>query len=95
MDLKYAVPTVALMVLMVIALVRVALGPSVFDRILAGNMFATKTILLIAVAGFFSGRPEWLDLAIAYSLINFVGMFAVLRYAKFHCLSDDTKERDV
>ncbi len=93
MDIKYVVPTVAMILIMLIALVRIALGPTVFDRILAGNMFATKTILLIAVAGFFSGRPEWLDLAIVYALVNFMGVFAVLRYAKFHSLGDDDQER--
>ena len=91
MDYKYAVPTLAMILIMILALVRIALGPTVFDRILAGNMFATKTILLVAVAGFFSGRPEWLDLAIVYAMVNFVGVFAILRYAKFASLSHDDK----
>lgn len=93
MELKFIVPTVAVMLIMLMALARVFLGPTVFDRVLAGNMFATKTILLIAVAGFFSGRPEWLDLALVYALMNFIGIYAILRYAKFESLSNDTKQR--
>ena len=93
MDIKYIVPTAAILLVMLFALLRVALGPTVFDRILAGNMFATKTILLIAIAGFFVGRPEWLDLAIVYALVNFIGVFAVLRYAKFSSLTNDSRER--
>lgn len=94
-EFKFLVPTVAVMLIMIMALTRVLLGPTVFDRILAGNMFGTKTILLIAVAGFFSGRPEWLDLALVYALMNFIGVYAILRYAKFDSLANDTKTRDV
>ena len=93
MHFKFIVPTIAIMLVMLMALARVFLGPTVFDRILAGNMFGTKTILLIAVAGFASGRPEWLDLALVYALMNFIGVFAILRYAKFGSLNDDTKAR--
>ena len=58
-----------ILVTMLIALTAAVRGPSVFDRILAINMFGTKTVLLIAVSGFLTGRPEWLDLAILYALI--------------------------
>ena len=64
---------------MVLALLRALLGPTVYDRVLALNMFGTKTVLLIAVLGFLSGRPDFLDLAIAYALINFIGTIAVLK----------------
>jgi multicomponent Na+:H+ antiporter subunit F len=77
------------LVTMLLALVRAVLGPSVYDRVLALNMFGTKTVLLIAVSGFFSGRPEWLDLGILYALVNFIGTIAVLRYAKYGGLADD------
>lgn len=64
---------------MVLALLRALLGPTVYDRVLALNMFGTKTVLLVAVLGFLSGRPDFLDLAIAYALINFIGTIAVLK----------------
>ena len=64
---------------MVLALLRALLGPTVYDRVLALNMFGTKTVLLIAVLGFLGGRPDFLDLAIVYALINFIGTIAVLK----------------
>ena len=79
----FAVAMVAVLVTMLLALVRAFLGPTVFDRVLAANMFGTKTVLLIAVSGFLAGRPEWLDLALLYALMNFIGMIALLRFSKF------------
>lgn len=74
-----AATCLALLVIMAIALVRAFIGPSVYDRIMAVNMFGTKTVLFIAVFGFFTGRPEFLDIALVYALINFIGVIAVLR----------------
>ena len=93
MDWKFLVPIVAIGINMMIALVRVMAGPTVFDRILGASMFGTKTILLIAVSGFFFGRPEWLDLALVYALMNFIGVFAIMRYAKFNSLRADRKAK--
>ena len=64
---------------MVLAMLRALLGPTVYDRVLALNMFGTKTVILIAVLGFLGGRPDFLDLAIVYALINFIGTIAVLK----------------
>ncbi len=85
----FAVAMVAILVTMGLALIRAVLGPTPFDRILAVNMFGTKTMLLIAVAGFYTGRPEWLDLALTYALVNFSGMIAVLKFARFGNLAHD------
>lgn len=65
---------------MAMALVRAILGPSVYDRVLAVNMLGTKTVLLLSVIAFLSGRPDFLDLALAYALINFIGVLAVLEF---------------
>ena len=73
----FAAATVALLVAMALALVRAFLGPTVYDRILAVNVFGTKTVLMIAVLGFLAGRPEFLDIALLYALINFIGTVAV------------------
>ena len=58
----------AIMLVMVLAMVRALVGPTVYDRILAVNMFGTKTVLLIAVLGFLTGRPDFLDIALVYTL---------------------------
>ena len=85
----FAVAMIGVLVTMTLALARAFMGPTVFDRILAANMFGTKTVLLIAVSGFLTGRPEWLDLALLYALMNFIGMIALLRFSKFSNLADD------
>ena len=76
----YYVATLATLVTMALALLRAVLGPSVYDRVLAVNMFGTKTVLLLSVIAFLYGRPDFLDLALAYALINFIGVLAVLEF---------------
>ena len=78
----YTVPALAILVTMVLALVRAMLGPTVFDRVLALNMFGTKTVLFISVVSFMTGRTDFLDLALLYSLMNFIGMVALLRFTE-------------
>jgi multicomponent Na+:H+ antiporter subunit F len=88
----YAV-TIATLVTMGLALIRAVLGPSVYDRVLAVNMFGTKTVLLLSVIAFLYGRPDFLDLALAYALINFIGILAVLEFFRNRALRRST-ERD-
>ena len=77
------------LVTMLCTLIRAWKGPTVFDRILAVNMFGTQTVLVIAISGFMTGRPEWLDLGLVYGLVNFIGTIAVLKFAKFGNLATD------
>ena len=72
--------TAAVLVAMALALVRALRGPTVFDRIVSVNAFGTLTVVLIAVHGFLAGRPEFLDIALAYALITFIGVIAVTKY---------------
>lgn len=72
----------ALLTTMLLALVRAFAGPTVYDRVLAVNAIGTKTVLLIAAVGFLAGRPDFLDIALLYALMNFIGTIAVLRYIK-------------
>ena len=73
----------ALLVTMLLALVRAFAGPGLYNRILAINMFGTKTVLFVAVSGFLFGRPDFLDIGILYALVNFVATIAVLRLAHY------------
>jgi len=84
-----------IVVTMLMALVRAVKGPTTFDRILAANMFGTKTILLIAVSGFLTGRPDWLDLALVYALVNFTGTITVLKFVRFGDLAAGDEEEEV
>ena len=76
----YVVALIAVLVTLTLALVRALKGPTMYDRILAGNMAGTKTVLLIAVVGFLMDRPDFLDLALLYVLMNFIGIFAILKF---------------
>jgi multicomponent Na+:H+ antiporter subunit F len=82
----FFVATAGVLVSMSLALVRALIGPSVWDRVLAVNIFGTKTVLLIAVLGYLNGRPEFLDLALVYALINFIGTITVLKFFEFRDL---------
>ncbi len=75
--------TLAILVTMGLALARALLGPTIYDRVLAVNSFGTKTVLLIAVFGFLTGRPDFLDISLVYALINFIGTIAALKFLKF------------
>lgn len=78
------VATLTILLVMGLALARAILGPTIYDRILAVNLFGTKTVLLIAVLGFLFGRPDFLDIALVYALINFIGVIGVLRYFEYN-----------
>jgi multicomponent Na+:H+ antiporter subunit F len=91
----FGAATAALLVCMAMTLLRSILGPTVFDRVLAVNSFGTKTVLLIAVYGFLSGRPDFLDLALVYALMNFIVTIAVMKFARFGDLAgmeDESEE---
>ncbi len=81
--MMFAVAAIAVLVTMALALIRALKGPSVYDRILAVNSFGTLTVVLICVHGFIAGRPEFLDLALVYALINFIGTIAVTKFVTF------------
>lgn len=76
-------------VTMLLILIRALLGPTVYDRILAINLFGTKTVLFIAVLGFLTGRPDFLDIGLVYALINFIGTIAVLKFMQYGDLGWD------
>jgi multicomponent Na+:H+ antiporter subunit F len=84
-----AVAAGAVLVSMGLVLVRALMGPSVYDRILAVNAFGTLTMILIAVHGFMVGRPEFLDLALVYALINFIGVIAVCKFVRLRGRAGD------
>ncbi len=79
----FAVATAAVLVTMFLVLIRAIKGPTVYDRILAANNFGTLTVILIALYGFLTGRPDFLDLALVYALISFIGAIAVSKFVQF------------
>ncbi len=84
-----AVASIAVLITIALALVRASLGPTIFDRLQAANTVGTCAMLLLAILGFLGGRPEFLDLALTYGLLNAVGMFAVLKFMRQGDLGED------
>lgn len=78
----------ALLATVALALARAVLGPTVFDRLIAANTVGTTAVLLLSVIGFVTGRPEFLDLAIVYGLLNVVGTVAVLKFFRYGSLGE-------
>ncbi|MEL6372373.1 MAG: monovalent cation/H+ antiporter complex subunit F [Pseudomonadota bacterium] len=79
--------SLAVLVSLALAVIRAIRGPTVFDRLLAANLIGTLAILLLAVVGFLTKRPEWLDVALVYGLLNLIGTLAVLKYFRYGSLA--------
>jgi multicomponent Na+:H+ antiporter subunit F len=84
----FAAASLALLAALVLLLARAVLGPTVFDRLLATNTIGTVAVLLLATIGFLTGRPDFLDLAIVYGLLNIVGTIAVLKFFRYGNLGE-------
>jgi multicomponent Na+:H+ antiporter subunit F len=79
----FVAAAIAIIIAMLLILVRAILGPTIYDRILAVNLFGTKALLLIAIIGFLTERPEFLDIALVYALINFIATIAIMKFFRF------------
>lgn len=82
----YVITSLGIILGMAFALWRGLSGPTLYDRILAVNAFGATTVLMIAVLGFMMGRPDFLDIALVYALINFIGTVAVLKFFEYQDL---------
>ena len=83
----FVVGTIAVVAAMALVLARAILGPTLYDRVLAVNSFGTKTVLLLGLIGFLTGRPDFLDIALLYALLNFVATIAILKFFRYANLS--------
>lgn len=86
--MMFAVAALAVFVAMILVLVRLYAGPTLYDRVLAANSFGTHTVLFIGVLGFLGGRLDFLDIALLYALINFVGTIAILKFFRYRAIGD-------
>lgn len=90
----FAAAILAILITMAMTIARALLGPTIYDRILAVNSFGTKTVLLIAAYGFLTDRPDFLDIALVYALVNFIGTIAVLKFFEYHDLGTGSYQED-
>ena len=88
----FTAAAIAILFALTMAVVRAVRGPTVFDRVLAGNSVGTLAILLLAVVGFLTGRPEWLDIGLTYCLLNVIATLAVLKFFRHGDLAYDAEE---
>ena len=84
----FSAAVLALLVTVALALMRAIRGPTVFDRLLATNTVGTVAVLLLSTIGFLNGRPDFLDLAIVYALLNVIGTIAVLKFFRYGSLGE-------
>lgn len=81
-DIPTLIAGVVLLFAILLVLVRAFRGPTVYDRILAMNTMGIKTVIFVALLGFITRRPEFLDIALLYAILNFLGTIAILKYVK-------------
>ena len=88
----FVMASTAVLIALTLAVVRVVKGPTGFDRVLAGNVIGSLAILLLSLLGFLVGRPEFLDIALTYGLLNLIGTLAVLKFFRHGDLGYDVEE---
>lgn len=89
------IAAVAIIIAIGLTLVRALLGPTLYDRVLAVNSLGTKIVLFIGFLGFVLGRPDWLDIAVLYALINFVSTIAILKFFRYRSFQVPLHRRPV
>ena len=92
--LVFLIALILLFIAMILVLIRLYKGPTLYDRVLSTNSFGTNTVLFIGVLGFLSGRPDFLDIALLYALINFVATIAILKFFRYRAIGDVLIKRE-
>lgn len=77
---------IVLIVTIFLCLYRVVLGPGACNRLIAANTIGTKTIVLLVVIGYIYGRDIFLDIALAYAMINFIATLGMAKYLERGCI---------
>ncbi|MCC5905419.1 MAG: pH regulation protein F [Balneolaceae bacterium] len=81
MESFFLYSAVVLTIIIAVPLYRVLNGPTLYDRILATNAIATKTIVLITLIGFLFGKIEmFIDITLAYAILGFIGSLIIAKY---------------
>ena len=88
----FAAAAAAILVSLALVITRAIKGPTVFDRVLAGNAVGTLSIMLLAIVGFLTERPEFLDIGLTYGLLNLIGTLAVLKFFRHGDLAHDADQ---
>lgn len=80
-DTLFVALVVGLVILVMLMLIRVFKGPSVYDRLNGLGVIGTDAILILVLLGFLSGRADmYVDIAIAYAILGFIGLVVIAKY---------------
>ena len=90
----FEIPTFIILFAMIMALFSAIIGKTVYDKILAVNIFGTVSVLFIALFGFLSERPDFLDIALVYALINFISTIAILKFFEYGDISRSSTKKE-
>ncbi|MGH1440361.1 MAG: monovalent cation/H+ antiporter complex subunit F [Cellvibrionaceae bacterium] len=85
---------IAILVALLLVLARALMGPTIYDRLLSVNSAGTKIVMLIAAYGFLTNRPDFVDIALLYALINYIGTIAVLKFFEYEDLGSGAYQED-
>jgi multicomponent Na+:H+ antiporter subunit F len=88
--MNFDAPLIAALLILagaMLSVIRAVLGPTTYDRVLAVNVFGTKAIVLLALLGYIGDRTGFLDIAVLYALVNFLGTIALMRFVESRRLS--------
>jgi len=81
MDFFYVLISAIMVLVLLIPFYRVLQGPTVFDRLLGAAAVGAKIITLVLLFGLVYGRVDmFVDIALAYAILNFIAVIAVARY---------------
>ena len=81
MNTLFLALTIFIALLFAASLYRIVAGPTVFDRAIAAGLIGTNAILVLVLIGFLYNRIDmFVDLALAYGMLNFIGVVALAKY---------------
>lgn len=81
MDTVFLSASICLCILMALSLCRALIGPTLLDRMVGANAIGSKTTVLLIFIGFLYHRVDmFLDIALAYAMLNFITVLATARY---------------
>ncbi len=76
---------IALLVILAMVFIRIIVGPSAVDRLVAVNVVGTKSIIILVLLGLLFERVGmFVDIAIGYGLLNFIAAIAASKYFQHH-----------
>lgn len=90
----FLILVIVIVLSLMLVMVRALVGPTLYDRLLAVNSAGTKVVILIAAYGFLTDRPDFVDIALLYALINYITTIAVLKFFEFGDLGSGAYQED-